>query len=156
MACASLFLAGKANNKPVHHHKIANSLLRSWFNKDNPQLVQYAAYAPGMPPPQGAAVLPPAQAVAARRFWADTYEAVLEAERALLYTIGYDFNVDIIHTHLARMLKRPRFVAIDLEHNKLFQQYVVNLANDVYAKDGQLLLQVRPLRTCRCSCCCCR
>lgn len=72
---------------------------------------------------------------------------MLEAERALLYTLGFDFNIDILHTHLARLLKRPRFKAMGLfgasKAAQDFQQYAISLANDIYTKDGTLVLEVR-------------
>lgn len=165
VACASLFLAGKVNDQPVHHHKVANTMLKAWYNRENPQLQQLAEYAPGMdaqkvallrqqrreqhlkaglPPPKTPPPLTPAQQAAARSFWTDMYDAVLEAERALLYTVGFDFNIDIIHTHLARLLNRPRFDAIKLKENLTFQQYAINMANDIYGKDAMLVLEVRP------------
>lgn len=144
VACASLFLAGKINDEPKHHTQLANELLKAWYGKDHPQLRAYAAGAPNAPPPPG---MPPAKLAGLRAFWTGMYAAVLEAERALLYTVGFDFNIDVIHTHLGRLLKRPRFKAMGLDDSKRqyakkFQQYVLNAGNDIYTKDGMLVLQV--------------
>ncbi len=84
------------------------------------------------------------------------YATVLEAERSLLYTLGFDFNIDVLHTHLARLLKRPRFKSMGLgattQAASDFQQYAVSFANDIYVKDGTLLLEVRPRRRWRWLC----
>lgn len=68
VAAACLFLAGKINDKPRHHSKVANLLLARWYGKDNPQLQRLAA---GAPTQDAAAVrhLPPAQVAEARAFW---------------------------------------------------------------------------------------
>lgn len=154
VACASLFLAGKVNDEARSHEHLANELIKAWFGKDNPQLLaiqaEYnalqgrtvaAVRAAGTPPSAGGSVTsaPPAPRLPA--FFTSMYEAVLEAERALLYTVGFDFNVEIIHTWLARLLKRPRFKAMGLKDNTHFQQHLVGIANDLYKKDGTMLLQ---------------
>ena len=68
MAAACLFLAGKINDKPRHHSKVANLLLARGDGKDNPQRQRRAA---GAPTQAAAAVrhLPPAQVAEARAFW---------------------------------------------------------------------------------------
>ena len=138
IACASLFLAGKVNYDPHSHEKLANELVKAWFGKDNPELVALgAACMQGARPGQGPSVRRNAPLPA---FWTNMYGAVLEAERALLYTVGFDFNVEIVHTHMARLLKRPRFEG--LKKNTYFQQQLINIANDIYKKDSTLVLQV--------------
>lgn len=148
VACASLLLACKVESEPKRHDNLANELLKEWFGKDNPDLqtmgrqshrAKEAAAAAqqrrGGPPLD----LPvdPLQAV---------YSAVLEAERALLYTVGFDFNVDIVHTHVARLLTRPRFKAMGLTSNSLLQNHLVAISNDIYQKDGLLVLEVKSMR----------
>ncbi len=68
VAAACLFLAGKVNDRPRHHSKVANVLLARWYGKENPQLQRLAA---GAPTVDGAAVrnMPPAQLAEARAFW---------------------------------------------------------------------------------------
>ena len=68
MPRAALFLAGKVNDKPRHHSKVANLLITRWYGKDNPQLQRLAAGAPTVDP---ATVrnMPPAQLAEARAFW---------------------------------------------------------------------------------------
>lgn len=148
IACASLFLAGKVNDEPRSHEKLANELLKAWFGRDNPQLhalLLEASMQQRAGAQRAAAGAAGGHAVAPLRppaFWTNMYEAVLEAERALLYTVGFDFNVEIIHTWLARLLNRPRFKSIGLKQNKMFQQHLIGIANDVYLKDATMVLQV--------------
>jgi hypothetical protein len=147
VACAALLLASKVESEPKPHDNLANELLKEWYGKDHPDLramgrqshlAKEAAAAAlqrrGGPPPN----LPvdPLQAV---------YSAVLEAERALLYTVGFDFNVDIVHTHVARLLTRPRFKAMGLATNRPAQNQLVAISNDIYQKDGLLVLEVKGL-----------
>lgn len=107
VACASLFLAGKVNDEARSHEKIANMLLKEWFGKDNPQLQELSLLAPGMAAQGGAAQrqhpagqraplsrapspsTPPTPTAGGHSatFWQDMWAAVLEAERALLYTV---------------------------------------------------------------------
>lgn len=90
------------NDEPRSHEKLANMLLREWYGKDNPQLQELAPLAPGMAPPRQQPAGqrgPPSRAPSPGTptnptagghlptFWQDTYGAVLEAERALLYTV---------------------------------------------------------------------
>lgn len=138
VACASLFLAGKVNNEPRPHTKLANEMLKAWYGKDNPQL-QALATAQQHQLRQGGQAAP-SHAQSSPDFFDNLYASVLEAERALLYTVGFDFNVDIIHTHIARLLKRPRFEKLNLRVNKTFCQFCLGIANDVYGKDGALAL----------------
>jgi hypothetical protein len=126
------------NYDPHSHEKLANELVKAWYGRDNPELVALgAACMQGARPGQGPSVRRNAPLPA---FWTNMYAAVLEAERALLYTVGFDFNVEIVHTHMARLLKRPRFEA--LKKNTYFQQQLINIANDIYKKDSTLVLQV--------------
>lgn len=74
--------------------------------------------------------------------------------------MGFDFNIEILHTYVARLLNRPRFRKIKLQENVNFQQKLVGLSNDIYHKDATVVLQVRngagrPGRRCswrRCAC----
>ena len=68
VAAACLFLAGKINDQPKHHSRVANKVLIEFFNKDNPQLQRLAAGAPTVDPAH-TRHLPPAQLAEARAFW---------------------------------------------------------------------------------------
>lgn len=68
MAAACLFLAGKINDKPRHHSKVANMLITRWYGKDNPHLQRLAAGAPTVDP-ASVRGMPPAQLAEARAFW---------------------------------------------------------------------------------------
>lgn len=67
------------------------------------------------------------------------FASVLEAERAVLYTVGFDFNVDLPHTQIASLLRLPRFDYLKV--NTEFQQLAVNICNDIMRRDGTLVLQ---------------
>lgn len=152
VAVASLFLASKMENQGKSHMLLANQLLKEWYGKDNPQLLAMDE--------QRRQALAAASAAAQRRGGGAAsevlpvdpfrvmYDAVLEAERALLYTIGFDFNVDVIHVHLARVVNRPRMRAAGMHVHKIAQNTLVGVANDVYTKDSLLVLQVRCSLTC--------
>jgi hypothetical protein len=96
-------------------------MLKAWFGEDHPQL--------GTATP------------AAHQFRRHTYEAVLEAERSLLQTLGFDFSVEVLHAHMARLCWRRPFVDLGLHRHREFHQLIVNLSNDVYTMDGTMLLQ---------------
>lgn len=68
VAAACLFLAGKINDKPRHHSKVANMLITRWYGKDNPHLQRLAAGAPTVDP-ASVRGMPPAQLAEARAFW---------------------------------------------------------------------------------------
>lgn len=99
VASASLFLAGKINDEARSHEKISNMLLKEWFGKDNPQLHELSLLAPGVAAQGGAAARQhpagqrapspgtPTAGGYSPTFWQDMWAAVLEAERALLYTV---------------------------------------------------------------------
>ena len=147
IACASLFLAGKAQNEAKPHTTLANELIKAWYGKDNPQLKALAAAHQATQAAQqqqrgGGFASPAVPPGVDFNFYTNMWAAVLEAERALLYTVGFDFNVELIHTYLARLCNRPRMKAVKLDKNKYFQQQLVSMANDVYKKDGTLALQV--------------
>lgn len=57
--------------------------------------------------------------------------------------VGFDFNVEIIHTYVARLLNRPRFRKIGLQSNLGFQQKLIALSNDIYHRDATVVLQAR-------------
>lgn len=118
IAAGALFLASKVNDEPRPAQHLAVEMFKRWYGRDNPLM---------------------RQRLADQAFTQALYASTFEAERAILYTVGFDFNIDLPHTHIAALLRLPRFAY--LQKNVAFHQLAINFCNDIMRKDGTLVLQ---------------
>ncbi len=122
VAAGCLFLAGKVNDEPIPAQHIVAEMFKRWYGRDNPAM---------------------RLRLTDNAFVQNLYSSALEAEHAILYTVGFDFNVDLPHTHIAALLRRSRFKY--LQHNTHFHQLAINFCNDIMRKDGTMVLQYTSL-----------
>lgn len=125
IASACLFLASKVNDEPRPLPNLTIDLFKNWFGRANPKLARQA----------GSDQLTPENDA----FFAQLYKLVLAAEEAVLFTIGFDFNVDLVYIHMAALLRHDRFAR--LKDDVKFQQHLVNFCNDLMKKDNTMVLQ---------------
>jgi hypothetical protein len=122
VAAACLFLAGKANNDPCHLNVLVIEMLKQWyggFERKNPDM---------------------RRKLADDHFRASLMDAVKDAEVCVMFTLGFDFNVDVLHFMVFQVLKDTPCLAPLRGHFK-FQQFFINTCNDIMRKDATLVLQ---------------
>ncbi len=81
---AALFLAGKANDEPRGLNRLMKQMLKQWYGRENPQLAELLAQPDRM---------------------YELRDAVVDAEQALLITLEFDLNVDILTHAVAQFVK---------------------------------------------------
>ncbi|GAB4818729.1 hypothetical protein N2152v2_005775 [Parachlorella kessleri] len=120
IAAGCLFLATKSNDDThrISGEAIVSEMLKRWYGRQNQNM---------------------RARLGDTAFVANMFASLVEAERAILYTVGFDFNIDLPHTQFVQLLRRPRFTY--LKENAEFHQYALNFCNDVMRKDGTLVLQ---------------
>ncbi|KAL6780887.1 hypothetical protein ACKKBG_A08880 [Auxenochlorella protothecoides x Auxenochlorella symbiontica] len=117
MAAACLFLASKISDEPRSHQQIAAELLKEWYGRP----------------------LARARLQADPDWTARLFATVLDGECLLLHTVGFDFDVDLVHSRLVGLLRSPRFrhlLAVPALH-----QQMLSSCNDILVHDSGLLLE---------------
>lgn len=119
ISVAALCLAGKVNDEPRPFKNLTVEMFKQWYRAgDNPEV----------------------KAKLYDVIWLEgMYSAVLNAEWCLMHALDFDFNVDLVHSEVAKALKLPSLEQVK-DVPKL-QQAVVSCCNDVMKKDGTLVLQ---------------
>lgn len=135
-SAASLFLAGKLVYQPISNAHLSTEFFKNYFGRGNPHL---------------------AERIADRSYMENYYSTVMEAEGAMLCTLGFDLKVPVLmEVFLYEVLLSPRFTTYRITANKSLErptdelkysyvQFLMNLFQDIYRKEGTLLLQY----TCR-------
>lgn len=117
IAAASLFLASKINDEPRSHQEISAELLKVWY---------------GRPPARARLQSDPA-------WTARLFASVLDGERVLLHSVGFDFDVDLPHKRALQLLRLDRHE--HLSRVPSFEQYVIGTCNDILRNDPELVLE---------------
>lgn len=119
IAAAALHLAGKANDEPRHMNALVMEMLKQWFNCDNKET---------------------RRKVQDGQFLESLMETVRDAECSILFTIGFDFNMDLLLPTVTQVVKTAPRLAMLHDHVK-FHQFSINTCNDIMQKDVTLVLQ---------------
>jgi len=119
IATASLFLATKVNDEPRSIRLVVSEMLKQWYGRPNPDVRVFLADD--------------------ERFKA-LQQQVSDAEQVMMFTVGFDFNIDIIAVTLTQLVKvRPALS--QLKGDRKFQQFFLNACNDIIKKDATMVLE---------------